>query len=126
VGAEYTRTLRRNEDGKAMKIARVFLLLIAAALLAACNDDSLPPSAKYVIVKGVVVDALTTTPIANATVTVDSALVAHTAADGTFSIANVPSGSVDYAVVAEGYRNFNDSITVEPSSTATVTVKLSH
>jgi Carboxypeptidase regulatory-like domain len=109
-----------------MKIARVLLLLIAAAFLAACNEDQLPPSARYAIVKGVVVDALTTTPIANATVTVDSALVAHTGSDGSFSIPNVPSGAVDYAVVAEGYRNFNDSITVEPSSTATVTVKLSH
>lgn len=109
-----------------MKIARVFTLLVIAVLLAACNDDQLPPSAKYVVVKGVVVDSSSAAPIANATVTVDSALVTITGSDGTFSIANVPSGSVDYAVVAQGYKSFNDSITVEPASSATVTVKLSH
>lgn len=109
-----------------MKTARVFTLLVIAVLLAACNDDQLPPSAKYVVVKGVVVDSITAAPVANATVTVDSALVTITGSDGTFSIANVPSGSVDYAVVAQGYKNFNDSITVEPATTATVTVKLLH
>jgi len=109
-----------------MKIARVLALLVAALLVAACNDDQLPPSAKYAIVKGVVVDSVTATPVANATVTVDSALMATTGPDGSFSIANVPSGAVDYAVVAQGYKNFSDSITVEPSSTATLTVKLSH
>jgi len=109
-----------------MKIARVLLIAILAVFAVACNDDQLPPSAKYVVVKGVVVDAMTSAPVANATVTVDSAIITHTGSDGTFSVTNVPSGSVDYAVVAEGYRNFNDTISVEPSSTATVTVKLSH
>jgi len=109
-----------------MKIARVLSIAILAIVAAGCNDDQLPPSAKYAIVKGVVVDAVTSAPVANATVTVDSAIVTHTGTDGSFSVTNVPSGSVDYAVVADGYRNFNDTITVEPSATATVTVKLSH
>jgi len=109
-----------------MKIARTLVVLSAALFLAACNDDQLPPTAKYAVVKGVVMDAATSTPVPNATVIVDSALVTHTGTDGTFSVANVPSGAVDYAVVAEGYKNFSDSITVDPSSTATVTVKLSH
>ena len=109
-----------------MKLARALLVLLLVAFASACNDDQLPPSARYAIVKGVVVDSVTSVPVANATVTIDSALVAHTGSDGSFSIANVPSGSVDYAVVAQGYKNFNDSITVEPSGTATVTVKLSH
>ncbi len=109
-----------------MKIARLLLIALLAAFAVGCNDDQLPPSAKYAIVKGVVVDAATASPVANATVTVDSAIVTHTGTDGTFSVANVPSGSVDYAVVADGYKNFNDTITVEPSGTATVTVKLSH
>ncbi|MBV8726814.1 MAG: carboxypeptidase regulatory-like domain-containing protein [Candidatus Eremiobacteraeota bacterium] len=109
-----------------MKIARALLVVLLAVFMTACQDDQLPPSAKYAIVKGVVIDSLTSAPVANATVTVDSALVTHTGSDGSFTIANVPSGAVDYAVVAEGYRNFNDSITVEPSSTATLTVKLLH
>jgi hypothetical protein len=109
-----------------MKLARALLVLLVVVLASACDEDQLPPSARYAIVKGVVVDSVTSVPVANATVTIDSALVTHTGSDGSFSIANVPSGSVDYAVVAEGYKNFNDSITVEPSGTATVTVKLSH
>ncbi|MBV9403170.1 MAG: carboxypeptidase regulatory-like domain-containing protein [Candidatus Eremiobacteraeota bacterium] len=109
-----------------MKIARVLMIAVVAVFLAGCNDDQLPPTAKYAVVKGVVVDAATSSPIANATVTVDSAIVTHTGSDGSFSVSNVPSGSVDYAVVADGYRNFNDTITVEPSATASVTVKLSH
>jgi outer membrane autotransporter protein len=109
-----------------MKIARVLLVLLVVVFASACNDDQLPPSAKYAIVKGVVIDSTTSAPVANETVTIDSALVTRTGSDGSFSVANVPSGAVDYAVVADGYKNFNDSITVEPSGTATVTVKLSH
>ena len=109
-----------------MNIARLLLVAGIVVFAVGCNDDQLPPSAKYVTVKGVVIDSGTSAPVANATVTVDSAIVTHTGNDGTFSVGNVPSGSVDYAVVADGYKNFNDTITVEPSSTATVTVKLLH
>ncbi|PZR56091.1 MAG: hypothetical protein DLM50_09795 [Candidatus Meridianibacter frigidus] len=110
-----------------MKIAPIALTGLMLFGLAACNDaDSLPPSAKYATVKGVVLDAVTQQPIAGATVVVDVAFTTQTAADGSFSISNVPAGDVDYTVQASGYRNLQDSKRVDPAATLSLTLQLSH
>ena len=106
-----------------MKIPRLAALVAATALLVACRDE-LPPTEQYVTFKGVVLDSVTSKPVANATVTVDTVLSTTTANDGTFSIANVPNGEVDYVVSVEGYQTVAAHVHADPLSTATVTVKL--
>jgi Carboxypeptidase regulatory-like domain len=91
---------------------------VAAALLLAgtpgCNNDSLPPAAGYAAVSGTIVDATTHSPIAGATITIDTVLTATTDAAGKFSIDKVPSGIADYAVQANGYQTLSASADIEP------------
>lgn len=107
-----------------MKIPRIIALVLATCMLAACKADELPPTEQYVTFKGVVLDSATSKPVANATVTVDTVLTTTTAADGTFSIANVPNGEIDYVVSVNGYQTAAAHLHADPLSTATVTVKL--
>ena len=112
-----------------MKISRILALAAAAFMLAACNSDQLPPTGKYSTFKGVVVDSVSSQPIAGATVVVDTVLTTTTAADGTFSFDKVPSGDIDYVVKAPDgstYQAVNDHVHADPLATAEVTVKLSH
>ena len=96
--------------------AGICALLAALVLVATagCNDDSLPPSAGFATVTGVVVDAANNTPIAGATVTIDTVLTATTDAAGKFSIERVPSGIADYSVQAKGYQTLASTTNVEP------------
>ncbi|GAC1654057.1 MAG: hypothetical protein NVS9B12_04430 [Vulcanimicrobiaceae bacterium] len=112
-----------------MNISRFIALVLAALMLAGCNNDALPGGGKYATFKGVVVDGTTGAPLANATVTVDTVLVQTTAADGSFSFPNVPSGDIDYVVKAPDgttYQSVSDHAHADPLTTATVTVKLIH
>ena len=112
-----------------MKIARLVALTLAAGMLVACNTDQLPGGGKYATFKGVVVDSVTSAPIANATVTVDTVLVQTTGADGSFSFATVPSGDIDYVDKAPDgttYGSVTDHVHADPLATATVTIKLGH
>ncbi len=83
-------------------------------MLAACNDDSLPPATQFTPLHGTVIDSVTNKPIAGATVIVDTVLTTTTDANGTFLIAKVPSGIVDYVVKANGYSDISASVNVEP------------
>ena len=107
-----------------MKIPRIIALVLATCMLAACKADELPPTEQYVTFKGVVLDSLTSKPVPNATVTVDTVLTTTTGADGTFSIANVPNGEIDYVVSINGYQTVTAHVHADPLSTANVTVKL--
>ena len=107
-----------------MNITRLAAIVLATCMLSACKADELPPTERYVTFKGVVVDSVSNQPVANATVTVDTVLTTTTAADGSFSFANVPSGDIDYVVTVNGYQTVSEHVHADPSSTATVTVKL--
>ncbi|MEO6912864.1 MAG: carboxypeptidase-like regulatory domain-containing protein [Candidatus Baltobacteraceae bacterium] len=109
-----------------MKIARLLGALLVLSFLVACNDSELPPTAKYASVSGTVVDHLTSAPIANAVVTIDTVLTMTTGTDGKFTFLNVPSGDIDYTVQAPGYAAYSGSIRVEPEKSATLSVALSH
>ena len=91
---------------------------VAAALLLAatpgCNNDALPPAAGYAGVSGTIVDGATHSPVAGATITIDTVLTATTDAAGKFSIDKVPSGIADYAVVAKGYQTLSSTANIEP------------
>ncbi len=93
-------------------------LILAVALLAptlsACDNGDLPPATKFSAFHGVVTDAATNKPIANATVIVDAVLTTTTDENGAFSIAKVPSGTVDYVIKADGYKDINASVNIEP------------
>ncbi len=112
-----------------MRISRFLVLALAAWMLTACNNDELPGGGKYATFKGLVVDGVTGSPVANATVTVDTVLVQTTAADGTFTFANVPSGDIDYVVKAPDgttYQSVSEHTHADPLATASVTIKLIH
>ncbi|MBV8245182.1 MAG: carboxypeptidase regulatory-like domain-containing protein [Candidatus Eremiobacteraeota bacterium] len=108
-----------------MNRTRFVVGLVLASLLAGCND-SLPPEGRYATFKGVVLDSVSQQPVANATVIVDSVLQTTTANDGTFSIPNVPSGSVDFVVKAAGFTDYSDTQSVDPAGTLTLTVSMKH
>jgi len=79
----------------------------ASVVLAGC--DGVPAPQNYATVFGRVYDAQTSAGIAGVSVSADTALVAVTAADGTYSISPVPSGQTDmlieppdgYSIVAQ-------------------------
>jgi hypothetical protein len=83
-------------------------------MLAACDNGDLPPATQFTPLHGTVTDSVTNKPIAGATVIVDTVLTATTDANGTFFIAKVPSGIVDYVVKAQGYADISASVNVEP------------
>jgi predicted small lipoprotein YifL len=107
------------------KVVRAFAALAFAVFaLSACDNDDLPPAAGYAPVSGTITDAATQQPIAGATVTVDTVLVATTDAKGTFTIAKVPSGIIDYVIQAKGYADVVASGNVEPGQTFLVNVAM--
>jgi len=105
---------------------RLLSALLAVGFLAACQSDALPPTSKYGTVQGIVLDRATNRPIAGALVIVDTVLKTNTAADGKFTITNVPSGSFDYSVQASGYKSVALPDTVDPSGTKMLTISLNH
>jgi predicted small lipoprotein YifL len=107
------------------KVVRAFAALAFAVLaLSACDNDDLPPAAGYAPVSGTITDAATQKPIAGATVIVDTVLTTTTDDKGTFSIAKVPSGIIDYVVQAKGYSDVVASGNVEPGKTFELNVAM--
>lgn len=100
--------------------------MLALVVLAACNDTGLPPGGTYSSMQGTVVDAITSQPIANATVTVETVLTAQTAPNGSFTLAQIPTGEIDYTVSAPGYKTYSSSANAAPGKPLVVTVVLSH
>lgn len=90
------------------------LAVVLTMLLAACDNGDLPPATQFTPLHGTVTDSVTNKPIAGATVIVDTVLTAVTDANGTFTIAKVPSGIVDYVIKAKGYADIDASCNVEP------------
>jgi Carboxypeptidase regulatory-like domain len=89
--------------------------LCAVVVLAGCNTDALPPASGFTTITGTVVNGATKAPIAGAVVTIDTVLTATTDASGKFTVEKVPSGIVDYTVVAKGYKVVSSTAQVEPS-----------
>jgi hypothetical protein len=102
--------------------------LLAAGILAitltACDNGDLPPATKFASVKGTVTDAASHSPIANATIIIDTVLTATTDASGNFTIEKVPSGIIDYVVRAKGYADVNASSNAEPGKPFELNVAL--
>lgn len=91
-------------------------LHVGAALIALTVSltgcDGVPAPQNYATVFGRVYDAATNAGIPGVYVAVDTALVAVTAADGSYSVSPVPSGQTDVLVTPpEGY-----SIAVQPAA----------
>ncbi len=111
----------------AMKLVRLLAALAAVIVLAACNDSALPPGATYSSFSGVVLDAGTNQPLADALVTVDVVLTRTTDANGKFDFRSIPSGYFDYTVQAKGYQAYQAPTShVDPGKPLAVTVTLSH
>ncbi len=80
------------------------------ACLTAC--EGVPSAQNYAIVFGRVYDPVTNAGIPGVSVSVDTALTAVTAADGTYSISPVPSGQTDVLISPpDGY-----SLSSQPSA----------
>jgi hypothetical protein len=76
----------------------------AFALVAVAGCDGVPAPQNYATVFGRVYDAATNQGLAGVSISADTALVAVTAADGSYSISPVPSGQTDVVVsVPDGY-----------------------
>lgn len=104
-----------------------FALCVALLLFGtqACNNDSLPPAAGYATVNGTILDSGTNSPIAGATITIDTVLTATTDTAGKFSIDKVPSGIADYAVAAKGYNALSATTNIEPGKPFQLNLTLS-
>ncbi|HTV74797.1 MAG TPA: carboxypeptidase regulatory-like domain-containing protein [Candidatus Acidoferrales bacterium] len=88
--------------------------IVLAVSVTACDNDSLPPATQFTPLTGTITDAVSHQPIAGATVIVDTVLTATTDANGSFTIAKVPSGIVDYVIKAKGYADITASVNAEP------------
>jgi len=99
--------------------------MLGVLFLAACNQDGLPPAARYATLQGTVRDATTGAPIAGALVIVDGVLTVVTDDRGTFTIPQIPPGEVDYVVQARGHAVSEGSVQAEPGGDATIQVALS-
>jgi hypothetical protein len=83
---------------------RRFFIAAWAALVALSACDGVPPAQNYATVFGRVYDASTNQGLAGVTVSADTALLAVTAADGSYSISPIPSGQTDLLVTPpDGY-----------------------
>ena len=80
-----------------MVAARAGILLACVALVSGCGS-ALPPVGKYATISGRVTDASTGSPLAGATVVIDSVLSATTDANGTYRVVTVPTGGWSYSV----------------------------
>jgi hypothetical protein len=103
---------------------RVGCALILVALIG-CGPG-IPAQQNYATIYGVVYDGGTGQPLAGATVTVDSVLTATSAADGTFSVANVPIGPFTIVETANGFVAHQDQGTVAAGDHFLVNVTLYH
>jgi len=102
-------------------IALVVTLL--ALTLAACTP-SIPPQQNYATVSGTVYDGTTGQPLGGATVTVDSVLTTTSAADGTFTVPNVPIGPYTVIYAANGFQQHQDQGTVAAGDKLQLNVSL--
>jgi len=71
-------------------------------------------------IAGFVKDAVTTLAISGASVSADSGEITSTAADGSYTLSNVPTGSHTVTISASGYVTAVDSTTVTDGGTSTL------
>jgi Ca-activated chloride channel family protein len=103
-----------------MKIITWTLTLLAIMLVAVLSSADGTGR-----IAGRVLDATTQQPLAGATVVVEGTkLVAHTAADGTYAIANVPAGAYIVRVELAGVSSAPQRVTVTAGRTVTADFKL--
>jgi len=101
--------------------------------LAACGTNGMPASVNYGTLNFTVVDAATGSPLAGATVLVNTVLGTGqvTSSTGSVSIYPIPPGQYDYNVFyPAGTKCLNDPNTwggsIQPGATASVTVQCQH
>ncbi len=110
---------------RARHVLSTFLLVVVLAC-AGCGEAGLPPAGKYATISGRVLDAVTNAPIPGATITLLVVLTGTSASDGTFKIANVPTGQLDGSVSAPGYATYQitgESVAAGQSLPLTITLK---
>jgi hypothetical protein len=79
-------------------------LISSVALVAVAGCDGVPAPQNYATVFGRVYDAASNQGVAGVSISADTALIAVTAVDGSYSISPVPSGQTDIVVsVPDGY-----------------------
>jgi len=98
---------RASFPRKVRRLRVVAAVTLVALALIGCNSP-IPPQQNYATIYGVVTDGTTGQPLSGATVTIDSVLTATTAADGTFSVPNVPIGPYTAIEVADGFQQHQD------------------
>ncbi|MBM2826655.1 MAG: peptidase and subtilisin kexin sedolisin [Dehalococcoidia bacterium] len=89
-----------------------------------CDVAGLPPPVTTGSVAGTVTNVSNSTPISGASVSVDSGQSATTAADGTYTIANVPTGTRTVIAAASGFNSQTKTATVTQNLTTTVNFAL--
>lgn len=84
------------------------VVLVAALALAGCNGNPAAPQGNYGTIMGVVKSS-SGQPIANATVTADLVVTAHTDSNGKYTLPQVPidssSTTTTVSCSASGYQN---------------------
>jgi hypothetical protein len=107
-----------------VKALRAGCALVVLALIG-CGPP-VPPEQNYATLFGVVYDGSTGQPLSGATITVDSVLTATTAADGSFSVPNVPIGPFTVVEGANGFQPHQDQGTVGAGDHFLLNVTLYH
>jgi hypothetical protein len=105
----------------------VFACLLAVGVTA-CNDAPITPQQNYATISGKVYDATTNAGIPNVTVTALIVNSVVTAADGSYTIVNVPIGQGEVQVTApSGYQQPSAfEISVQAGEHFTLNIPLQH
>ncbi len=117
----------RRELESDMRVLRLVGFTALLLALAACGNTGIPASVNYATLNLTVSDAATGSPIAGASVAVNTVLTATTSSAGVASIYPVPPGKFDYSVSAQGYQPLsNQEGSINPGQTLSLAVQLHH
>ncbi|MGH8507042.1 MAG: carboxypeptidase regulatory-like domain-containing protein [Stenotrophobium sp.] len=113
-------TLTASKVGYGMRQVSV---AVNAGAVSNIGSISLNPAPNTGLLRGVIVDAATNAPIANASITVTpesgSVLSALTGADGAFQISGVPDGDVTIVIQSSGYQTVSTTSQIDAGITYT-------
>ncbi|TGE28068.1 carboxypeptidase regulatory-like domain-containing protein [Hymenobacter metallicola] len=105
-------------------LSRLLLMLVIGQTLLACEDDTVEP-VQYGSIEGVVLDASTNTPLANAVVTTNPATSSFTTdTEGKFYLPNILIGKYAISVRKTDFKTENVNVQVDEGNLTQVRIPL--
>jgi TonB-linked SusC/RagA family outer membrane protein len=101
---------------------RVSLAIVAVAALSATGAAQTPQAT----ITGKITDVESGTPLSDARISVvGTSILVRSSAEGTYTLHNVPSGTVDVRVLRVGFQEAKKSVAVQPGQSVTLDFRMS-